>query len=362
MKPTMEEFSVDIISNIFLRIPIKSLLTLRCVSKSWCKIIDDPFYAHMQYHCGEAEQETPLIIPEFVVSRKAVSLYAACDNEEDRMIHAAKIPMVNFEVKGSAGGSCNGLMYFAEFRGARIVVLNPLRRQFKILPSMSIENFCCDREKAYGLGFDTLTKTFKMVCTIYEASTPVCTLVHTLGTTSWREISKVPFPYLMYGEPVFVHGFLHWMVEPCSNTENCEGRIMAFDVSKETFKLIPHPEICLDKHRRLFRVLDIKGNLAMSDLSFKTEIDIWVMDYEKKLWSRGYTISITTPLPDHELTQVIGMWKQDEILLTINQGYFSYSMKTGGVKYRHTLGFSSSEQVYRHRGSLISISDVMEVA
>ncbi|XP_074346951.1 F-box protein At3g07870-like [Apium graveolens] len=357
----MDELSVDIISNIFLRIPIKSLLRLRAVSKSWCKIIDDPFYAHLHYHCGEAEQETPVIIPEFTVSRKAVSLYAACDNEEDSTIHAGKIPMAKFEVKDSFGGSCNGLMYLAEFRGARIVMLNPLRNQFKILPSMSIENYCPESKKAYGLGFDTLTKTFKMVCTIYEASTRPCTLVHTLGTTSWIEISKVPFPYLIYGEPVFLHGFLHWMAEPCSATEICEGRIMAFDVSKETFKLIPHPEICLDKDRGLFRVLDIAGNLAMFDLSYNTKIDIWVMDYEKKIWNREYTISITTPLPDHELTQVIGTWKQDEILLANSQGYFSYSMKTGDLKYKHNMGFSSSEQVYRHRGSLISISDVMEV-
>ncbi|KAK1372838.1 F-box domain-containing protein [Heracleum sosnowskyi] len=315
----------------------------------------------MQYRCGEAEQETPLIIPEFTVSQRAVSFYAACDNEEGRMIQAAKIPMAKFEVKGSVCGSCNGLMYFAEFGGVRIVVSNPLRSQFKILPSMSIGNYCPESDKAYGLGFDTSTKTFKMVCTIYEASTSRCTLVHTLGTTSWREVSKVPSPYILYGEPVFVHGFLHWLAEPSSTSENCQGRIMAFDVSKETFKLIPHPEICLDKDRGQFRVLDIKGNLAMFDLSCNTKIDIWVvMDYDNKLWSRDYTVRIDTPLPDH--MQVIGMWKQDEILLTNNQGYFSYSLKTDDLKYKHTSGFSSSEKVYTHRGSLISISDVLEAA
>lgn len=359
----MDEFPYDVICNIFLRVPIKTLLKLRCVSKTWCKIIDDPCFAYMQYRCGGAQQDTLLISPEFgEFTRKTISLFEGCDSEEDRMIQAAKIPMAKFEAKGSVFGSCNGLMYFAEFRGVRIVVSNPLRNQFRTLPAMSIENYWSESERAYGLGFDSSTNKFKMVCTIYGASGCCYTLVHVLGTWSWRRISSVPAPYVTYGKPVFAHGFLHWMAEPFSISENCEGRIMAFDVSNETFKLISHPQICLDKDRRLFTVLDIQGNLAILDLSCNTSIDIWILDYENKLWSRDYTISIDTLLPDHRLTEVIGMWKQDELLLTTTQGYFSYGLKTDRLKYKHTSGFSSSAQVYGHRRSLISISDETEVA
>ncbi|KAL1832123.1 hypothetical protein ACET3Z_001774 [Daucus carota] len=233
----MDEFPYDIICNIFLRVPIKTLLKLRCVSKTWCKIIDDPCFAYMQYRCGGAQQDTLLISPEFgEFTRKTISLYEGCDSEEDRMIQAAKIPMAEFEAKGSVFGSCNGLMYFAEFRGVRIVVSNPLRNQFRTLPPLSIENYWSESERAYGLGFDSSTNKFKMVCTIYGASGCCYTLVHVLGTRSWRRISSVPAPYVTYGKPIFAHGFLHWMAEPFSISEKCEGRIMAFDVSNEAFK------------------------------------------------------------------------------------------------------------------------------
>ncbi|KAI3893884.1 hypothetical protein MKX03_025216, partial [Papaver bracteatum] len=33
----------DILINIFVRLPVKSILQFRCVSKAWCKLLKDPY-------------------------------------------------------------------------------------------------------------------------------------------------------------------------------------------------------------------------------------------------------------------------------------------------------------------------------
>lgn len=163
----MDEICVDLIHKIFIRIPIKSLLQARCVSKSWCKIIDDPFFTHMQYDCGKAEEKTLLVRTSDYAWPMTSSLYAAvcaCENEEDRMIRAATVPMVKVQAS-SICGSCNGLLYFADNYTVRILVSNPLRSQFTILPPPPIKMSYCRIScwAAIGLGFDSSTKTFKMV-------------------------------------------------------------------------------------------------------------------------------------------------------------------------------------------------------
>ncbi|KAL8112035.1 hypothetical protein AgCh_019658 [Apium graveolens] len=208
-------------------------------------------------------------ISDFSSPVKTISLYAAAagyDNEESMMIHATTVPMVKFQNFGDNGGYgyCMGLLYFAEHYTGRIVVSNPVRSQFTILPPVPVQMDYCwfSYWTAIGLGFDSSTKTFKMV----------------LDCNS-----------------VFVHGFLHWMIDPSdSEIKNERARILAFDVSKETFKVVPHPELRFNEHSdTYFRILDIEGNLGMLDLSPRTKFDIWVMDYEKKSWNKEFTIDIT---------------------------------------------------------------------
>lgn len=200
--------------------------------------------------------------------------YAPCNIEEAGVIHATKIPMAKFQLAGFYG-SCNGLMYRTDKYRVNIMVSNPLRSRFKILPPLHIEMYghLNSDYTTIGLGFDGLTKTFKIVRSYKRPSSSYCTLVHTLGTTSWREVSSVTADYYHDNKSVFVHGFLHWRTNIPFVIKDCVGRTLVFDVSKETFKVIPFPQIDFEKDR-LLRIFDIKGNLAMLDLLRGSKIDI----------------------------------------------------------------------------------------
>ncbi|KAK1390708.1 putative F-box domain-containing protein [Heracleum sosnowskyi] len=395
----MDEIPLCIMFNIFSRIPPKSLLQLRCVSKSWLKIIDDPFLCHMHIHCGSVELQTPLFLPRFTNLINSVRMCAAYDSEDDRMIYAGRIPMAELNVDGfCAFGSCNGLLYFAGYYcDEKIFVSNPLRNQFRALPPIYFpptDDFLAlmkysswSRSKhpeespvnAYGLGFDSSTNTFKMVCTLQNTGECKGTVVHNLGTNSWRKISSVP-QYPIYGKPVFVHGFLHWLLSPLRQYYGdlpVDNTIISFDICKEKFELLPHPGIWsknMDEFRLIdcnghFRLFDRNSDLGVADISMNDkDIDIWVMDHVKKEWSKVYNIRLTQTLAaayndvciyaiaciynDND----IGMYQEGQIFLKSYKGYWIFSTETGGLRFKQISGLSNgAAQILSHTGSLVLI-------
>nr|GEX27717.1 hypothetical protein [Tanacetum cinerariifolium] len=80
-------------------------------------------------------------------------------------------------------------------------MVNPQRKECYELPSFSLRLDRLMRKESCGLGFDTSTNTWKMVCVLLKEYAPpkpdmvkknLCTVVHVFGTNSWREIPQVP--------------------------------------------------------------------------------------------------------------------------------------------------------------------------
>ena len=244
---------------------------------------------------------------------------------------------------------CNGLLCFTKIYDDRVLVLfNPLRQEVIALPSYRAS--LLQRNRNYGLGFDSSTNTYKVVRVFIRGgchgnlSFNLGAEVYTLGTSSWRPISKGP-PCRLAGTPIFACGALHW--------DALKGKyIVSFDVGKEEFGSISPPKYYSSSH-----LLDLGGNLAMVDRSFDSHIDIWVMkEYKKKEWVKEYKIDINPPLGilDDSWVEVIGLWEFGEILLRYRESFISYNLKTGVKRYIEILGHDV--EVLYHMGSLLSIS------
>lgn len=355
----MDDLPEDIIFNIFSRIPLTPLFRFRSVSKLWCKLIDHPSLANMHHHY----QQHPIPIPiSLSPTKHTTGLHLVQRNLLPRVptLCPTQLPILNFDFKSSwnnySFGSCNGLVYFAQHMPAIIIsvyVSNPLRRQCHKLPPPHT-NFipAAASVKTYGLGFDCSTNTFKMVCVFFREKTHLGTIVLTLGTSSWREISQVP-PCPISGTPVFSHGFLHWKVDPCFvDHDNVDAMIVSFDVRNEAFKFFTHPP---ELHLSLFQLVDYNGNLAIAEQTCRGEVRIWVMkDYDQKLWVRECCI----PIKFDERVEVISLGKNGELLLSTRQGmFFSYSSKTG-LKFTHVMKFQPYPMIYSFTGSLFSVNNI----
>ncbi|KAF5447715.1 hypothetical protein F2P56_033245 [Juglans regia] len=371
----MSDFPSDILFDIFLRLPIKSLLRFRCVSPFWRNIIDDPCLAYV--HRTRFAEESRVLLLDHPKHKPDVTF-----REDHGGFLKASLSLVTQFATLKAyffEGCCNGLVCFTKSCDDSLVFLfNPLRHEVLALQPRPCSSTAQTsdpplRKRKYGLGFDCSKNTYKIV-RVFEnqRNSTLCAEVFTLGrsssSSSWRSaIGKGPDHCPLFGRPIFACGALHWLSiatsEDDHNNNNLEGnKIVSFDISKEEFGLISTPKSFLSCH-----LLDLRGDLAIVDCSSDRQIEIWVLkEYAGKIkkWVKEYEIGLKAPIGavDNTWIEVIGIWEEGEILVRYVGSFLSYDPKTDGLRYIHIPGFSHHDdtEVLCHKGTLLSLSRFQE--
>ncbi|KAF9626455.1 hypothetical protein IFM89_034389 [Coptis chinensis] len=217
----------EIISDIFLRLPIEDLMRCKSVCKTWHILISkDSDFINLQIN------------------------KALC--QPSRII-----PFINLEFGYRYRVACsyNGLLCIASDKLGfdPIYIYNPITGERKELPEIDPKLFG-KYEVLFGFGFDQIHKKYKVVCVYrlyychcrdcsrYITEGPVTTgLIITEGESSWR---KLKFPYQVNfrskSQTVFLDGAFHWLVDREEIT-NGSVRILALDISNEKFHTINLP-------------------------------------------------------------------------------------------------------------------------
>ncbi|GJW90054.1 F-box domain containing protein [Tanacetum coccineum] len=280
----MDRIPSSIIFDIFSRVPARCLARSRCVSKIWCKYIDDRYLTIIHDKRG-VEEPSPILYHHHIsLKRKTRSLcfhvtepkqpgtthYVLEPKEGPFLEYLRKEPLsrssiFNIQVRGS----CNGVMCILQDDGyviTSLAVVHPLRQECYELPPFPLRFDRLMRRESCGLGFDTSTNTWKMVCVLLKAYTPpdkpdmvkknLCTVVHVFCTNSWREIPQVP-SYPITGKAVFANVCLHWLASYSDiKTEDGGRSVIWFDVEKEEFGLIDPPKRMCDLWREYICIFD----------------------------------------------------------------------------------------------------------
>ncbi|KAI3798299.1 hypothetical protein L1987_33570 [Smallanthus sonchifolius] len=268
----------DTIYNIFSRMPIKSLARFRCVSKLWCEYIDS---RHLTILHGErsAEDPTPLIYYEYLNPPRIVNFHITKSKEGATLLEPKKDHFIEFDRYERSVYICPSSMVQECYK---------LPLMYPCLP-WSFE--LMKQEYSCGLGFDASTNTFKMVCVVsIEQGYPdgvrknLCTMVHVLGTDSWRKRPQVP-AHLIAGEGVFAHGSLHWLNKYVVHDYRRE--VTCFDVIKEEFRVINPPKGT--KGGPIFNELvDLHGEVGYACYYFRHSLEVWVL--KGKEWAIGVAV------------------------------------------------------------------------
>jgi F-box interacting protein len=342
------QFPTDILFDIFSRLPIKSLLRFRRVSPLWCCIIDDPFLEHM-HRLRRIEEPKVLLID--LPAQEPDSML----REDGAFLRFT----ANSKVCNILEGYCNGLLCFTKkvhgFQISPLFLFNPARQEVVEVPLPCMEDddrAAAPCKRKYGLGFDCSTNTYKIVA-VFEGF-DLCAQVYTLGGGSWRAIKGPPCGLFESGKPIYARGRLHWDVNG-----DVEGKkIVSFDVHQEEFGFISRPKLSSCDH-----LVDLKGELAIVDLSSEELIEIWVMkEYEnkkKKEWVKVYKIGVKG-VHGNSQVRVIGLCSEHgEILVKADffENYFFYNPKTDNLRYTHVPRLKDqTHDVLCHMGTLLSIA------
>ncbi|VFQ87249.1 unnamed protein product [Cuscuta campestris] len=305
------EIAIDILS----RLPIRSIVNCKRVSKPWRDLIESREF--INFHRSNSAAA--------LVSLAEGGSSMQCKlSESDLDGHGFSYnPVIEFDLpfRGCVMlcGSANGLICLGDPSGMRsdLYLCNPVTREYVKLDSPCHDYSFYDYDPCVVFGFGASKIGEHKVVRIthdrsYEPLPAVgkCECqVYTLGTGSWRSIeaegAQLYFNDRIPG--VFVNGNLHWFAW------NSLGSplVSCFDLETETFSPFSLPSH-VDHVGRNMNLFASRNCLGLCDCN--TEIVIWLMkEYgTESSWAKEFVISINLDsyLYDHGL---LGELYDDEV-------------------------------------------------
>ncbi|KAJ0478334.1 hypothetical protein HanPI659440_Chr13g0516821 [Helianthus annuus] len=162
----------------------------------------------------------------------------------------------------------------------------------------------------------------------YQVNEGMYTMVHLLGTDSWRKIPQVP-SYPITGEGVFANGCLHWLI-----SNECYGdhspylgrRVVSFGVTNEKFGLI---NVLME---------DLVVWLGSNRLIYMVKLDVWVL--KERGWVMHCEFDQKWPLPSGTI-KVLGFWNENwDILMTDKwKEIYLYNLESDSLNQAYFVGW-----------------------
>lgn len=234
----------DILEEIMVRLPVKSLVRFQIVSKHWRGMITSSSFRE-KYLLHQKTQE-PKVVCIYEdknwychnLATKTMRMECTCLVEEEEEYHTRDD---NEEKLVVISNSLDGLVCFYGFTDLTrpIKVINPATRWSQTLPLAQIQR--SNKKKlefpSPGFGKDYITGAYKLVWlhNINDNTTSSCE-VFDFGVKQWRQVSP-PCPdhqINQYREPTFANGWLYWFCQE-------KTKLVAFDLQMEMFRVIPNP-------------------------------------------------------------------------------------------------------------------------
>ncbi|XP_059632602.1 F-box/kelch-repeat protein At3g06240-like [Cornus florida] len=293
-----------VVTGILSKLPVKSLLRLRCVCKSWLNLVSAPQFITTHLH----QSITNLSIEKLHI------IIARCDFHDHRLykfnLAAEKIDHI-LEIKSHPKlkfiGSSNGLVCFT-YAGGSLFLYNLSTRVYKEIKPYGDFRYFDDRYK-HGFGYDHSTDDYKVVKEDKDGF-----YVYSLRSDSWKKVVQ-HFPYhgLAVASGTLLNGALHWLLLDTIWMEPLA--IVAFDLIDEKFREIPLPDFSTSAFKsELSRVKLLGGCLCILPLPHTGHEFLIMKKYGvKQSWTK-----VEIKAPYHRFMEPLALFYNDEALLLID--------------------------------------------
>ncbi|KAI9126363.1 hypothetical protein K1719_002784 [Acacia pycnantha] len=355
MKMLGADLPEEIVEEISLRLPVKSLLRFKSVAKSWYERIANPSFISKQFDWSESVSENHH--QQLIFRLHNLTFKPCLSLISDQETREVELPFPEKDVEYIfVYGQCNGIVCLYGIYGgdkagrSSLILWNPGTKEVKILPPS--QNLPKDMVYImFGFGIDPVTKDYKLVrfgnLDFEERELPPVE-VYNLSTNSWRTIDAVvPAFRLCYPKSrAYLNGCYHWL------TNDNDKAILFFDFTKEVFGKIQLP-LGVDQSDEL-NVGVIDGKLAcISTYTTNNRFEIWVMN-EYGVESSWTKKSVIGPCP--KFGSFLGILGDDEILLEDGCQLVSYNLKNQQIKGFEIHGIPKMFKAFGYSESLVPLN------
>ncbi|CAJ2654080.1 unnamed protein product [Trifolium pratense] len=244
----------ELIIQILLRLPVKSLIRFKCVSKSWFSLISHPNFGNSHFQLSATQTRRILCIPNSPTKILSIDFESSLNNDfidfessllnNDFALLNPNFSLVSLQIKGS----CRG---FICLRGSSNLYLwNPstgVHRQIPLSPfDYELKDYYFGH--LYGFGYDQSRDDYLVVsmsCDPTYDSNSSHLEFFSLRDNTWKEIEGTQFPYMNASShpypkvgPLF-NGAIHWLARRCDLQVYV---IVAFDLMERKLFEMPFPD------------------------------------------------------------------------------------------------------------------------
>ncbi|XP_074270139.1 F-box/kelch-repeat protein At3g06240-like isoform X2 [Silene latifolia] len=331
--PMTPIFPPEIEAEILLRLPAKSLQRFKSVCKSWRFLISSDALFSASFYRRSDQNPQLLFLKHPPNSLKTPIHFSIASIQSNSIVETTTLPLPNNVVSplliptkvelinsNSVNGIVGIVVYLGFYNGPSDVrcesyIWNPSTSESVKLPNSEVSGLFNGPPmvKFYsgfgvGSGIENVGLDYKVVRVVYTGSGNAMCEVYSIRGNCWK---KLPFGLANSSNTLwasemctFVDGVGYWGVYKRERKDNFS--VLGFDFSKERFKNIKVPEVCVDGGERKFHSLwEYRGDLALSVLHFggfetgSSRIYIWVFtqrgglceDFEQ-CWSTVFNIDL----------------------------------------------------------------------
>ncbi|QHO09984.1 F-box protein [Arachis hypogaea] len=278
---------LDLIHIILLRVPIRHLARLRCVSKLWCSLISDPDFAESHLHLSLAPTHGCLVRLDDSTEAYLVHLEEVFNGDNYQLMKEVSFP---FKKKPPSEfcvmGSCRGFVLLSR-EPYFFVVWNPVtgfRKRISYSCMFHRSKLRCLKfprdALLYGFGYDASRDDYLIVVASEDGGCQHLDCL-SLRTNSWISLDAAlpkPLGFMKRRPPgLFLNGSIHWLCY--SHKKHYSESILTFDLKERSFSKISLPEK-LRMHGRIpATIVTLGGYIALcyQDFVIESKTLIWVM-------------------------------------------------------------------------------------
>ncbi|MCD7456568.1 hypothetical protein HAX54_032156 [Datura stramonium] len=334
--PTLPQ---DLIIQILVRLPLKTLLKFTSVSKSWLSLLSNAQFhkTHVNFSTNNPKLTDYTLAAVSTVSGlgKICHVYAIRSENSSLTVSKHGCPPKSLSLSAWLLGSCNGLICLTS-DSFKLILLNPCTGKFNVFPDSMIQykvgdGGCYIR---YGFGYDAATEDYKVVKIFSFPQTEGRHVnmvnVYSLRANSWSTIQGFNCGYINGNVGVFANGALHW--EGCyRHTPGASSEIVALDLATERYGKIALPSY---EDGGVHWTLGVSRGLLVACCNYETNrADMWVMkEYGvEKSWTKLVTIS--SPVDGRvNISPLFVAENGDEVLVKLGTELTLYNARNASFK------------------------------
>ncbi|XP_026377718.1 F-box protein CPR1-like [Papaver somniferum] len=328
----------DIQVEIFLKLPVNSILACKCVCKSWRQLLCNPEFVKNHLNRSIQTNQRKVMVSSYHPFMLYSSDYASISKSSSQSFSwngsvAIDFPFHNYRGFGRFEilGSCNGLICLLvsdarrKYENNVICIWNPSTREHKKVPVSGSELYSAiysPYATRYGFDYDCVRDDYKLV---RINNNKICSRseihVYRLRSDKWYRTGtrqtrrRYSFPYERKSDGLLSNGALHLLgTIRVTFTEV----IVSFNLSNDKMVDMPLPAVPPHPEAKQYKNLGVLEDcLCLVFVVPRVSTDVWVMkDYRlRDSWTKQFTfIQNADSIIDFSFWKPILVFKNGDIL------------------------------------------------